>query len=210
MLTRYPFYTALLGLVTLLILIVVGGAAFPEYSHASQFISELGATDAPHEMWVRFAGFLPVGILSCIYLMGAFKRLPRSKFTTLGLAGIFVYALGYFAAVVFPCDPGCRPAEPSLSQGLHNLFGLVGYLVSPVFLFLFGLESRNWPNRGHLPLTAFVCAAAAALGLLTLDPASPWVGVSQRLVEAAVWIWIVFSAKYLSFALPNNANEATA
>ncbi len=206
MLNRYPYYAALSGALLLLILTIAGGETFPNYSHASQFISELGAREAPHENLVRFAGFLPVGILSFIYIFGARRQLPRSKIANLGFVGIFLYALGYLAAAIFPCDPGCTPIEPSLSQGLHNLFGIVGYLVSPAFLFLFGLESRRWPNQRFLPLTAFTCAAVATLGLLTFNPESPWVGISQRLIEGAVWFWIVLSAMYLNSTLTNKAN----
>jgi len=207
MLSRYPFYAAGLGAFILLTFTIVGGAVFPQYSHASQFISELGARDAPHEYLVRFAGFLPVGILSCIYLLGAYTRLPRSTLTTLGLLGIFVFALGYLAAAIFPCDPGCRPAEPSLSQGLHNLIGSAGYILSPGFLFLFGLASRRWPNQRHLPKIAFGCAAATTLGLLTFNPESPWVGISQRLIETAVWIWIILSAAYLNSTQPEQGSR---
>lgn len=197
MLLRLPCYAAFLGVFILLILTIVGGIAYPDYSHASQFISELGAREAPHEMLVRFAGFLPVGILCSIYAFGAYQQLPKSKLTRFGMIGVFVYALGYLAAAVFPCDLGCRPAEPSLSQGLHNLFGYVGYLAGPGFLFLFGLESRRWPKQGLLSLVAFVCAAVALFGLLTLHPDSPGVGISQRLIETAVWTWIIFSAVYI-------------
>ena len=34
-------------------------------------------------------------------------------------------------------------------------------------------------------------AAASLVGLLALNPNSPWVGTSQRLIETSVWLWIV-------------------
>jgi hypothetical protein len=87
LIVRFAFPAAMLSAGSVILLIVLGGAAFPGYSHTSQFISELGATGAPHEKLVRFAGFLPAGVLLCLFVIGAFKVLPRSHLTALGLAG---------------------------------------------------------------------------------------------------------------------------
>ena len=46
--------TGLLGALAVVLLTVVGGAHFPNYSHASQFISELGADGAPHARLINF------------------------------------------------------------------------------------------------------------------------------------------------------------
>lgn len=131
MLARLVFPFAALSAVFVLLLTVLGGANFPNYSHASQFISELGATGAPHEMLIRFTGFLPAGVFLWLFSLGAFLLLPRSRLTTFGLIGIFLYAGGYVVAAFFPCDLGCRPVQPSTSQVIHNLFGLIGYVAAP-------------------------------------------------------------------------------
>ena len=86
-------------------------SSFPGDSHVSQFISELGATGAPHEMLVRVGGFLPAGIFVCVFAVAAFMRLPRSGLTTFGLVGMFIYALGYVACALLPCDAVRRPAR---------------------------------------------------------------------------------------------------
>jgi len=101
--------------VVILLLTVLGGALTPGYSHLSMYISELGARGAPLEWPVRFAGFLPAGLLMLAFCAFAFKALPRSWRVTLCLLGLALNAMGYLVAVVFPCDLGCRPPEPSLS-----------------------------------------------------------------------------------------------
>jgi hypothetical membrane protein len=97
-------------------LTVLGGANFPNYSHASQLISELGAFDAPNARIINLAGFLPAGLLISAFTFFAWRSLPRSRATTLGMLGLALFAMGYVAAAFFPCEPGCRPAQPSLSQ----------------------------------------------------------------------------------------------
>ena len=110
---------ASLGFVALLALLA--GAAVPNYSHLSQFISELGARDAPFEWQVRFFGFLPSGILLLVFCFFAHAALPRSRTTSMALMGFAIYAVGYLVAAAFPCDFGCRPKHPSTSQIIHNV-----------------------------------------------------------------------------------------
>lgn len=188
---------AVLGAASILLLTLLGALATPGYSHLAQFISELGASSALHEYTVRFAGFLPAGIFLLLYCVAAHALLPAGRSTTWSLAGIALYALGYLVASVLPCDPGCRPAQPSLAQSIHNLVGLAGYLAAPGFLFMLGRSAAKWPGARLLSLWGYGAAALALAGLLTLSPASPWVGLSQRVIEGAVLSWVVISGFYL-------------
>jgi Protein of unknown function (DUF998) len=194
---RLAFVFALLTLVCVVLFTILGALGFPGYSHTAQFMSELGARGAPHEKLIRFAGFLPAGVFMILFVIGAFESLPRSALTTLGLIGIALYAMGYIVAVFFPCDFGCRPAQPSASQAIHNLFGLIGYVLAPLALVALGWSARNWPDAGYLSWSAYIAAAVALVGMITLSPKSPYVGLSQRLIESAVLIWVVMCAWYV-------------
>lgn len=187
--------SGLLGTACVVILTVAGGWAWPDYDHATQFISELGATGAPHATAVNYAGFLPAGILISAFAVLAWRALPRSTAGTLGMVGLVLYAVGYLAAVAFPCDFGCRPDEPSTSQALHNLFGLLGYALAPVTLFLLGLSARSW--RGGMPLSWLgrIASVPALFGLLLLE--SAYSGAAQRVLEASVLVWVVACALFL-------------
>ncbi len=197
MLARLVWAFAVAGLVPLLLLVLLGPLGFPDYSHLAQFISELGARGAPHERLVRYAGFLPAGVFVSLFAVAAFVALPRSVPATLGLLGIGVYALGYLAAAFFPCDPGCRPAEPSLSQIIHNLVGLAGYVIAPFFLALLAWSARRWPGGQQLARLAWLAAGLTLVGLLSLSPDSPYAGLSQRLIEACVLGWVGACAWYV-------------
>ena len=193
----------MLGTLAVVLLTVVGGANFPNYSHASQFISELGATGAPNARIISLAGFLPAGVLITAFAFFAWRSLPRSGATTLGMAGLALFSLGYLVAAFFPCEADCRPTEPTLSQAIHNLFGLAGYLVAPWSLFALGWQARRWPRATHLSALGFVAGGLALLGLLFLSPDFRYVGVAQRILEGSVLAWIVACALYL--ALPREA-----
>ena len=188
-----------IGCFAIVTLFVVWAAALtPDYSHVSQFISELGATGAPYERLVRLAGFLPAGLLLLAFSALAFRAIPRSRSVSLGLFGLALYAGGYLVAAAFPCDAGCRPAEPSASQLIHNAGGLVGYLVAPVFLFTLARATRGWPGASGLTGAGYVASAVALVALLTLSPSSGAAGLSQRALELAVLGWVTMLGVYVA------------
>jgi hypothetical protein len=194
---QLAFAAALATTLIILLMSLIGGTVTPGYSHAAMFISELGASQAAHEYPVRFMGFLPAGVSLLAFCWFARRSLPRSPLTSAAFVSLAIYAAGYCVAAVFPCDPGCRPRSPSLSQVVHNVAGGIGYLVAPAFLGIFAVQSRAWPAAGRLAVIGFIAAAVALLGLLTLSPTSPYVGISQRGIEAAVLGWVVACGWYL-------------
>jgi hypothetical protein len=203
--SNFAALTSLATLAVVAIRVVLAGAASPGYSHVSQFISELGARGAPHEWGTRFLGFLPAGVLLLAFCGFAHRALPRSRRTTLAIGGLALYAAGYLVAAAFPCDPGCRPPQPSTSQVIHNVGGAIGYLLAPVFLFALACAARTWRAARHLVVAGYVASGLALLGVLTLSPSSPAVGLSQRLIETAVLGWTALCGVYLARRGPRAA-----
>lgn len=202
-LNKLVMLAACFGALTVVLLTVIGGATFPGYNHASQFISELGARGAPHAQLVNFGGFLPAGVMVCAFAVLAWKALPRSAGTAIGMVGIALFGFGYLVAVFFPCDAGCRPAVPSSSQLIHNALGLAGYLSAPLTLAILGWQARSWPGGRLLSMLGFLGALTAFIGLLLLSPEFAYVGIAQRLLELSVLTWIVACGIYV------NRNTAT-
>lgn len=170
---------------------LVIGAQTPGYNHASQFISELGATGAPYAREMNLLGFLPAGLAALVFTFAAWKVFPRSRAWIVGLLGIVAYSMGYLVAVWFPCDLGCRPEQPSVSQIVHNVGGLLGYGLAPLTMTALWWATRRWRGGRALSRLAAGGAVVTLFGLSTLSPESAWVGVSQRAIELAVLSWIV-------------------
>jgi len=182
MTSKLALTTGILGSLAVVLLTTIGAANFPNYSHASQFISELGADGAPNGRIISLLGFLPAGIFLIAFAFFAWRSLPRSGATTFGMMALALFALGYLVAAFFPCEGDCRPVEPTLSQAIHNLFGLAGYLFAPASLFALGWQARRWPRATHLAALGFVGSGFALLGLLFLSPDFKYVGVAQRIL----------------------------
>ncbi|MHA7879448.1 MAG: DUF998 domain-containing protein [Saccharospirillum sp.] len=93
------------------------GWQVPNYA-PSQFISELGALDAPSRSLANGAFFL-IGAFWMGTVEAVRKQLepaPMDRFVRFGAIG---FAASYIISVVFPCDAGC-PVDGSVSQWLHN------------------------------------------------------------------------------------------
>jgi len=198
---RLAVIAGILGPLTVVLLTVIGGANFPGYSHASDFISELGSTDASHGRLVSWAGFFPAGVFTSAFALLAWRTLPRSAAGTLGFFGLLFFAAGYLAAAFFPCEGDCRSAHPGFSQAMHNFFGLAGYLTAPLSLWALAWAARRWPRTGFLSAFGWVGGVTALCGLLFLSPDFRYVGVAQRILEASVLGWMVACAVYLRRAV---------
>ncbi|GAB4195195.1 MAG: hypothetical protein Tsb002_27430 [Wenzhouxiangellaceae bacterium] len=195
---RLALACELVAIVLLLLMTVVGGAFFPDYSHVQQYISELGARGAPHAGMVRFLGFLPVGVAVVTFALLAYRLLPRSGMTLLGFLGIGYFGFGYIIAALFPCDAGCNPTDPSISQIIHDLVGAGGYLIGTFAVILLGIQAFQWRQATHVAVAGIILGGLSFLSVQGLSPGFEYVGLIQRAIEIEVHAWLLICALYLN------------
>lgn len=169
---------------------LVFGWRWRDYSAPRDFISELGAVDAPDAAAVNVA-FAVAGLLVVTLCIALARRLPALR-----LAMTLMSAVGwsYLVAASVPCDAGC-PAEGSGRQAMHNAVGALGYLLGGVGLFV---AARPLLARGQTALAWLARAAGvtALAGLMAMG--TPELGdvrgASQRIVELGVFVWLLAAA----------------
>ncbi len=164
------------------------GGMLPDYSHTSQFISELGAIGMPQGVLVSFGGFLPTGLLAGAFLVAAAPAVSPTGAARIGYGLLFFIPVAYIGAAVAPCDLGC-PAAGSVRQQFHNLLGVMQYVGGGVGLVLLATKSSSAHSRvptsgvlavaGAVTLVAFLAMAAPGL--------APWRGLSQRVAETMLF-----------------------
>ena len=110
--------------------VLIAGAFRPGYNHATQFISELAAAGTSGAAAMNFAGFLPAEFLMILFAGLGFVRFRESVFARVGFVLIALYAGLLSLAAFFPCDVGCRPADPSTDHLIHILAGLLAWVLS--------------------------------------------------------------------------------
>ena len=169
-----------------------------DYNLINHFISELGAAGAEYSRIINYFGFVPTAfsaLIITLLLQSKFSntRLSRTGFLLVGI-GIFI---GYFGAFIFPCDYGC-PSEGSFSQTMHNILGLISYLIIPVGLFVLGIGLIKEPMIIN-PLTSFVATFVFLLGFfMMLNPSQiDLLGLWQRLADYTVVVFLIFMSLFV-------------
>lgn len=175
------------------------GALTPGYSHLSQFLSELGASGAPHESLMNLAGILPSGLLTVAFAAGVFKRTDPSAMAVAGCLLLVMAGIGRALAGLFPCDPGCTFPPTSLSAAIHNVAGMTA-LWSGVFAPLaFSVAAKRSRHR-WIFLASLVCGligiGAMAAGFW-LGREAPIIGLLQRIVLMSSYGWVAVFGVWL-------------
>lgn len=185
---RFAFLLLVVGNLIQVLTITIGGALYPGYDHARQYISELGATGAVTGPAVSWLGFVPSGgIIAAGCLIAAWVSRRN------GLSVAFWLLLGWYgvslaAAGVYPCAFECNRAEPSFNVLMHDLFGGTGYLTAVIGLALGGFAAGSQGRRG-LVVLAVICTAIAALGFGGVIAQAEPAGLIQRALEGAIMVF---------------------
>lgn len=142
--------------VVVLIVFLISVAAYPGFDHASQYLSELGGTEARYPQIFNIGVFLS-GVMAALTGIGfgwAIMALTGARLTGLMTAAAFILAgYGLSASSLYPWPD---PRHMVISLGL-------GIQIAPL-LMLWGLRRRTDVPR----LKLFLISAFAAMAVLTL------------------------------------------
>lgn len=194
--SRSVLLAGILAPVLLLTAIVWAGFVETEYSHATQFVSELGASGAEHQWILNYLGLVPSGLLTAAFSVGMYFRLRPGGWLAASCALVALAGIGRLLAGIFPCDAGCSLEGMSVSAQIHALAGsvaLVSGAIAPIALAV-GFRRR----KEHLPLQVSAgmgsLSVVAIVLLFGLGPGTAHIGTIQRLILAVFYGWIVFLA----------------
>ena len=196
---KFIFFIGILGVSLFVVSSIVGGFLIENYSFTSQLISETYAIDTEYGLVLRSLGYIPSGILLTIFAFSGFKKLPQSMLTKIGFYGLGVfYGIATVIVGFFPCDNGCNKQfiDPSISQVIHNLTGLLTYLFVPMSIILIGigLKKSQTYNRLSIQGITYGILSILCIYLFFSDPNSEYIGLYQRIVETIFIIWIITCA----------------
>lgn len=144
--------------VWLLLGVSLTALGYPGYSHHDQAMSQLGAMGAPTHAYSAWVNNFPLGLLFALFALGVARRFAGSRLALFSAVLILLHGLASFATGLFACDEGCVPAQPSISQHIHNAAGLVMFLSLT-------LASALWCWLGKRLLCSSVFAGFSALCL---------------------------------------------
>lgn len=191
--------------------IFISGSQRPEYSHLTQYISELGERGSSTEFIMRYTAFVPTGFMHmgfAAFLFVAFKGSPPIKFAAMLVA---INGIARIVAGLFPCEVGCALPRLLLSQKLHSLSAGVGFFALIGASILWGILFLRY--QGLRGLSAY-SIGSGCLGLVFLALMS-WsaelrvaTGLYERLSSGLLSLWVFVFAVRLWWLKAYNVAEA--
>lgn len=175
-----------LTLVVFYPIVVFGGASLKaDYSHVSQYISELNAVGSAWSWQIGYLGFLPLGLLGFALLLMVGRSARLTGISQIGYWLLTGEPIAYVGSAFAPCDLGC-PSTGSLSQDVHNAVSVVTLLMTTSGLVLLSFNKRITQTKrvGWLVLAAiFITLYTLAL----VPDFAPLKGLLQRLAEGVLY-----------------------
>ncbi|MGZ8916025.1 MAG: DUF998 domain-containing protein [Methylobacter sp.] len=179
--------------------IIFCGSLRPEYNHFSQYISELGERGSATELIMRYAAFVPTGLMHiafAAFLSLAFKDSPVAKLAAMLIA---VNGIARIGAGMFSCEVGCALPRLLLSQKLHSLSAGVGFFALIGASLLWGILFRRYQSLRDLSVYSIVsgCLALVFLALMSWSAELRMgTGFYERLSTGLLSFWMmVFAAR---------------
>jgi hypothetical protein len=204
------FWIGILGVIFFSVASILGGFQFDDYNLLSQYISETYAIDTPYGKALRYFGYIPSGLLLTMFAFFGLKKFPKSNLIKLGFLGLGIfYGVATIIVGIFPCDTGCNKelTDPSISQLIHTLTGLLTYLFVPLSIIAIGFGLRQLKTHLGLSRIAIFCGlnCIVFIGILLSDPLTKYAGLYQRMIEGTFIVWIIAC----SFFIKNNIQVDT-
>jgi hypothetical membrane protein len=179
------------------LVIAYSSSRHQEYSHYSQFVSELGERGSSTESIVRYAGFIVTGAMHVAYSLFLYATFRAQRLAAFAAALIALNGLAHACAGVFSCDPGCSPAEPSRSQTLHCVFAAIGYFSFVAAAVLWGGVLRQHQRLRNLSVFSIVSGIAGLIFFLLMVYSidlRAGTGLYQRLSSGVLSLWLLVFA----------------
>lgn len=173
--------------------VLLTALAYPGYSHLDQAMSQLGAQGSLTQGFSAWVNNLPLGVLFVLFAVGVMRQVRGSRLALFSAVLIFVHGLASFATGYFACDQGCAPAQPSFSQQMHNLAGLVMFLSLTLASLIWAFTSRRLLGSrgfGLFSLACTVLAVATVVLMAQAVEAGHSFGLYQRINYGISVIWV--------------------
>ncbi len=207
---RFLAFGGVAGPVLFTSVVILCAALRPEYSHVSQFMSELGETGGSHASLMNFLGFIPSGLLLAFFGASLASLRPCTALSLAAAALIIVFGLGITGAGVCSCDPGCPRQGLSTEAMLHQVVSITAFIAGVLGIALWAYRFRELPAWRSLWRYSAATSATALVLLLVLNASieSRWfAGVWQRLFLSTLFVWCAVVGLH-AFRFPASGERA--
>ncbi|MBF8775098.1 DUF998 domain-containing protein [Pseudomonas fulva] len=185
--------------------------AYPGYDHLQLAMSQLGAVGAPTHGLSPLVNNFPLALLFALFAWGIARRWCGSRLAMVSAALLLLHAVGSLGTGWFACDQGCAPDQPSTSQQLHNLSGLLMFLSLTLASGLWVWLGARVADSCALAVTSLVCTLGAIITVGFMGQAmqsGELFGLYQRLNYGVGVAWVAAIAGYSLFEQASTGAKA--
>lgn len=207
---RRLLLTGVLGPVLFSVTVLVAGALRPGYSHADQFISELGESGGRLAWLMNIPGFMLSAALMLVFILVFRSRFEKSATRTTGTFLLAMFAGSVFVAGVFSCDAGCLPDDPSPTQRMHDLVSIIAFPAFTLGVFAWGASfcrMREWRGFGIYSLVSAALSVVFLALMVQSEATRDGTGTFQRLFLGTLFLWMVLLSIQLWRSSTDDATE---
>ncbi|WP_061238358.1 DUF998 domain-containing protein [Ectopseudomonas composti] len=173
--------------------VLLTALAYPGYSHLDQAMSQLGAQGSPTQGFSAWLNNLPLGVFFVLFAVGVMRQVRGSRLALFSAGLILVHGLASFVTGYFACDQGCAPAQPSFSQQMHNLAGLVMFLSLTLASLIWAFVSKRLLGSRGFGLFSSACTLLAVVTVVLMAQAveaGHSFGLYQRINYGISVLWV--------------------
>lgn len=177
--------------------IILCGSRRPEYSHLTQYISELGERGSSTEFLMRYVGFVPTGLMHVAFAASLYAAFRGSRLSSMAAALLALNGLGRIVSGLFPCEAGCAGPRVLLNQKLHTLGAGVGFLGLIGASILWGIIFRRHKSLRGLSLYSIGTGLFGLAFLLLMSWSAglrAGTGLYERLSSGVLSLWVLVFA----------------
>ena len=179
--------------------IIFCGSLRPEYSHFTQYISELGERGSSTELIMRYAGFVPTGLMHVAFAAFLSVAFRGDRLAVIAATLLAINGLARIGAGLFPCEPGCVGPKLLLSQQLHSLSAGLGFFAFIGASIMWGIVLRRYRSLRGLSPYSVGCGILGLVFLLLMVWSAELragTGLYERLSSGVLSLWVlVFAAR---------------
>ena len=179
--------------------IIFCGSTRPQYNHLTQYVSELGERGSSTEFIMRYAGFVPTGLMHMAFSAFLYVTFKEGRLAQIAALLLALNGLARIGAGMFPCEVGCAEPRLLLSQKLHTLSSGVGFFALIGSSILWGILCRRYESLSNLSWYSIISGILGLLFLLLMlrsADARMATGLYERLSTGVLSLWVlVFAAR---------------
>jgi len=193
--------------------VILGGVIRPGYSHISQAVSDLIATEAPNKSLLDPL-FALYNLLVIAFALGLFQKVrgdDHDRGKVVGKLGALVLlAQGIFGLITlfFPEPAGGMSVAITNEGAMHIVFAGLSSLTTMIAMLLMGFWFRNSKRLRGYASFSFLCVTFVFLtgGLAAYSVAnqSPVAGLVERLTIGGFLLWVFVIALNLYYSEKTN------